>query len=122
MKCKVNNVSTPNILTDAEAAWIAGILEGEGCWTKLSSDGWAISVGMTDLDVLEKMQNLTGIGNLYSRQPLNENHKLQHAWHVASKRHCEWLSVQVWPWLCSRRRAKLTTIWPGISEVVSVPP
>jgi len=49
-------------MTAPEAAWLAGILEGEGSF--LSGKSIAIQVTMTDLDVLERLQPITGLGRV----------------------------------------------------------
>lgn len=44
--------------TDTDVAWAAGLFEGEGCIHNRSSHSIAVSINMTDLDVLEKISSI----------------------------------------------------------------
>jgi hypothetical protein len=55
-------------LTDFDKGWVAGIIEGEGCWSlyKMSKAGRdytypTFELGMTDRDVVETFKRLTGM-------------------------------------------------------------
>lgn len=58
-------------MSDIEVAWVAGLLEGEGSFTFGPPSGrinpgcrqLRITCSMTDLDTIEKLHNVTGIGN-----------------------------------------------------------
>jgi hypothetical protein len=69
---KRNHVSGPNRMSSFELGWVAGLLEGEGCFFVNTSGtpqygpyAYArVAVCMTDRDVLERLQEVTGIGRL----------------------------------------------------------
>lgn len=98
-------------MTSEEAAWVAGILEGEGCF-----DGNAgkacyprIRVQMTDLDVIERLQSLTGGRITY---PKNKRaHWKQTALLVINGRSLvEPVLRAVRPWMGARRGAKIDAL------------
>lgn len=119
-ECSYDLVGPPReSISDAEVAWVAGILEGEGCWSRKSGEiRWWVAVRMTDRDVIDRLQQVTGIGRITIDRGREEN-KMAWAWQVAAKRHREWLSIKVWPWMGDRRRARITELWPEV--VVHVP-
>lgn len=100
----------------AERAWVAGILEGEGYWTQRVADGrWWVGVRMTDEDIIRRLPILTGIGTVtVDLKPGRPGCKIAWAWNVAVRSHREWLTVQVWPWMGQRRRARIREVWPDI--------
>lgn len=60
-------------MTEAECAWVAGLLEGEGCFTfgpegnRVNSKRirqLRITCAMTDLDVIEKLHRIVGMGSV----------------------------------------------------------
>jgi hypothetical protein len=80
-----------NALTDLERGWLAGILEGEGCITRVqrkrqsrpareghtSNTGrwpvrdeinWMVQVNMTDFDIIQRLHTMTGVGRV---RPVN---------------------------------------------------
>jgi hypothetical protein len=115
--CRYGCADPPRLdITDAEVAWIAGILEGEGCWTtKNGRATWWISVRMTDRDIVERLATLTGIGRLSEEKP-RPGHKHVWAWGVGVRQHREWLTLKVWPWLGERRRERIRQLWPEVDH------
>jgi hypothetical protein len=86
-----SRVSGPNRMSDLELGWVAGILEGEGCCfvTTRSKGGYGpyvyarVTVCMTDRDILERLQRVTGIGTLEKiRERENPQHKPISQWIV----------------------------------------
>ena len=107
--CKNGPIPVPNIMTEAEVAWVAGILEGEGCWSKRSQgrgDGWDVVVAMSDEDVVYRLQSVTGIGRV-NKERSQQGRKDMWDWSVCRKEHREWLTDLVYPWMGSRRKAKI---------------
>ena len=58
-------------MNEVEAAWAAGIFEGEGCFGVYPNGGgyWkpVTKVEMTDEDVVGRFHALTGFGNVYAK-------------------------------------------------------
>jgi len=105
---------TAIVAKDPNVAWAAGLFEGEGCFSFGSGDTGNRSlramITMTDLDVLEKFQSVVGMGTIRKRK-LNPPHKQQWSWYINSFLEFQSLAVMLWPWLCSRRRAKLQELF-----------
>jgi hypothetical protein len=52
-------------LTDIDQAWLAGIVEGEGTFSRPNSRWGLVRVVMTDKDVIDRLATMTGIGNTH---------------------------------------------------------
>jgi hypothetical protein len=102
-------------------AWLAGLVEGEGTFTNSTSSS-VLRVVMTDLDVLERIERITGVGyirSIASRQP---HHKQAYGWQVKRREHLEPLAKLLWPLMGERRREQMASCktlrqisWPEIS-------
>jgi hypothetical protein len=88
-------------MTPEQAAWVAGILEGEGSF--VSSKSIAIQVTMTDLDILQRLRQLTGVGRIYSITRRKDIHKDAWIWAVQRRAHIRHVINAVLPWLGERR-------------------
>ena len=95
-------------MTDAQVAWMAGVIEGEGTFGYRDRRP-RISVEMTDRDVLDRLHNWTGIGHIYSRKR-EENWKEIHAWVVTRRGDVAALASVIEPWLMARRGARLREV------------
>lgn len=92
--------------------WVAGLFEGEGCIHHLPGKRGnmrRLSIGSTDLDVLQALQQAVGAGQIR----LDKQHGGRKPyWRWTSNR---WRDVQrigkaLLPYLCGRRRAKMLTL------------
>ena len=91
-----------------EAAWVAGIIEGEGCivWYR---DQARIQVKMTDHDVIERLQAWTGLGTVREeKRPANR--KRIWKWVVGPQEDFLALAEQIEPYLLARRAARLREV------------
>lgn len=61
----------PN-LSEFDVAWIAGLLEGEGCFT-FNKTCPCIILSMSDLDIVTKFRDLTSINTVTTRLPTRDN-------------------------------------------------
>ena len=88
-------------------AYAAGIIDGEGYIRKVygvSKRCYSIAVKMTDLDVLEKLKQAFGVGQIYSYPPpTNPNHTQIHEWSVTNKRDTAHVLKLILPYLSYRR-------------------
>ena len=82
-----------NELTPAEVAWLAGIYEGEGSCSITSGRAIRVEIVMTDKDVVERIQLLTGLGSVASLAPRGENHKTAYRWSVGSVKAVDFLTA-----------------------------
>jgi hypothetical protein len=97
----------------ADAAWVAGLLEGEGYFIFATKGGSCIRIGITstDLDVLQRVHEVTGYGNVtgprsgnrYSKKPIWE-------WKMAKRADVLALCDAIYPWMGSRRREQIDYI------------
>lgn len=104
-------------------AWLAGLLEGEGCFSVAGYSGTKriyprITIHMTDLDVLEQAKALTGMGTIHQRKPRltnllvqPRNPKASWAWQVQRQEDAFALAAEVYPLMCSRRREQIETMF-----------
>jgi hypothetical protein len=84
-----------------EAAWLAGILEGEGSF--ISTSYCSLQVTMTDRDIIARLVAITGVGRVHERRAQNPHHKPSQLWVVARHEQIRQLIEAVLPWLGERR-------------------
>ena len=86
--------------------WLAGLLEGEGCFMVGSSGRLTVNLTMTDLDVVEKFQGIVGVGSVYV-EALRENRKQAYTWRIGNRREVKSLIEALQPHMGVRRSAKI---------------
>lgn len=109
--CRRSETNRNLDITEAQIAWLAGILEGEGCWTTASNEyNLRIAVKMTDKDIIQRLHDITGVGTLNDNQPREKpHHKQAYCWFVSKATDVLWVTELVYPWLGERRQAKIDT-------------
>lgn len=97
-------------MTPVEAAWVAGLFEGEGCIGWSAHGQASLTVTSTDYDVIERLALLVGLGTVKAKTPRTPERKPYWIWKVGS--HEDFLSVaeQIEPFLLSRRSARLREV------------
>jgi len=93
--------------SENEIVWLAGLLEGEGCFTTQRQRGkpyLKIIVVMTDRDVVEHVARLFGT-SVGEKKPKNGGKQLYGTTVAGAK--ARWLMERVYPWLGERRRVKI---------------
>lgn len=100
--------------TIRDIAWVAGIVEGEGCL--FYRNGVSLRVAMTDKDVIEKFADIVG-GNVRGGNisPSRLGHPRKPYWHVTlyGKHAVAWM-MTIYTLLGSRRQKKaeeLIALW-----------
>jgi hypothetical protein len=108
-------------MTPEQTAYLAGFLEGEGCFNitkrrKYKKDDefymYAnIVVGSTDMDVLVKAQEMSGgLGKIFSRKiPENPRHKQCHVWDLGNSEAIQ-LMEAVLPQMGERRTQRIKEV------------
>jgi len=90
-------------------AWVAGLIEGEG-WITPRPDGASRSVGVnvesTDRDVIERLADLTGTGNVIRIAHVRPNEKPRWAWRASSRSGARQVLTAILPMLGERRTAR----------------
>lgn len=107
-------------MSDPEIAWLAGIIEGEGS-IMVGGDGRCkISVQMTDLDIIERLQMTTGLGQVYVNQGTARSHyKPTHRWTVGHRSSVRHIVTAIRPWLGYRRRTAADAVMQRLDLVGS---
>ena len=111
-------------MREADVNWIAGLLEGEGCFTKRTKPGTirsrvCIMCQMTDSDVLHKLCKIAGVGKV--RGPYNNGPRgklPRYTWQVNGSL-AYVLMKELFPHMCSRRQARISKL---VSEYESYAP
>ena len=120
-----NRLSGPDKLSDFELGWVVGILEGEGCFfiTSRTKGPYGpylyarVTVCMTDRDVLERLQRVTGIGMLEKiRERKDPRHKPISQWIVCRNQEAIELMVAVYPHMGARRQAKIREVLAQVEK------
>ena len=83
--------------------WAAGIIEGEGHFEISKNDRHCrINVAMTDLDVLQRLQDLFG-GTIRPQKQCESHHKPCWIWRLGKRQEVTQAIEQLLPWLGLRR-------------------
>lgn len=94
-----------------DIAWAAGLIEGEGCFTVHSKHHPYFLLDMCDLDVLEKFHSV--FPNTTLRGPYTDgkrpDYKPRYRVDAFGPKCIEIMDI-VYPYLCSRRQAKITEL------------
>jgi len=87
-----------------EAAYMAGLYEGEGNISKTSLNGYRIQIGMTDLDVLERFREYAGgVGTISPTKKYQPHHKDSWKLRIGDKQNVARLLSTMLPYLGNRR-------------------
>lgn len=95
-----------NKLSEGEIGWLAGLYEGEGYCGLLGHAYFTVSITMTDLDVIDRIYDVTGIGTVLG--PYDRGNKPYKTWRVGSQEGVEFLET-ILPWLGKRRSERVQT-------------
>jgi deoxycytidine triphosphate deaminase len=98
-----------NSMRDVAAAWLAGIIDGEGCLS-VHDKGVRLTVTNTDKEMLELARSLTGVGQIYEKDDGDPKHKVRYDWVVTRSRHVQELLVRVLPYMVIKRAKALDLI------------
>jgi len=105
-------------MTEIQVAWIAGLVEGEGCISVGSCHGWqraSVSVAMTDYDVILRLQQWSGVGCITAARRI-AGKKQAWVWTVNKQVDLADLLSKIFPFLCSRRQAKAQSALDLLNE------
>ena len=119
------DVVTIEGLTDAEAAWVAGFIDGDGTITlsKTSDRRWKrpdIRVDSADIELLEYLKSLVG-GSIVRKKKYADHHRQCHTWALRSNSGAIALLRRIRPYLRGnhkRERANMIVdLMPHMTKV-----
>jgi len=114
--------------TSEEIAWAAGLFEGEGCialdtyWTSSKRrHRLALSLGMTDEDVVTRFVQIVGVGRVRLQNRDNgwvqPHWRDQYLWEIGGRKDCLRIAAMFLPYLGTRRRKKLVECLSAMDTV-----
>lgn len=96
-----------------DLAWAAGLFEGEGsivvrrqCVKGRDYEQWTLNLSSTDLDVIERVHRIIGLGHITGPYRPKGSTKPVWAWRITKQWHTYAALVALYPWLGERRRAR----------------
>lgn len=106
-----------------EAAWVAGLLEGEGSFELTDSANrrrLGVVCAMSDRDVVERLLTVVGAGRIYVRTPQPpRGNKTMYAWTLTNRPEVAQLISEIRPFMGERRSAKIDAMltWNALNPV-----
>jgi len=95
------------MISTKDIAWLAGLLEGEGCFRYRTTP--TIQFAMTDKDVVGRAAGLLGAASVRFRKPQAAHHKPQYEVSIHGQLAAEWM-MTLYVLLGARRRGKIREI------------
>ena len=97
-----------------ELGWLCGVVEGEGSimisFPKDRACRVTVSVEMTDKDVIDKLQQVTGVGHVTTNKSRNPKWKPTWSWRVQSKVDALELIKTIRPYMGVRRSEQIDKV------------
>lgn len=108
-------------MTDIELYWVAGLLEGEGCFNVSFAGSFRVTVkcNMTDEDVIRRLHKIVGAGTVrgpVEKKAQNGRGKPQWIWTLGRTQGAEELMRALHPLMGTRRAAKIDAILRLLAE------
>lgn len=88
-------------------AWLAGLLEGEGCFHLERARRPRMAMQMTDEDVVRRAHEVSGVGTVKGPYFPSAGNKPAWRWLVSRHEDVRWLLTAIRPYMGERRRAKI---------------
>jgi hypothetical protein len=114
-----------NPLAEYDRGWVTALFEGEGTMyaSYPGARSFSVSLNSTDEDVVRRLHDLVGIGNVYGPYEKSNGRKQQWAW-VAQGTAARDFLVYLRDGFCERRRARADAmlVWRAAYESVRLAP
>lgn len=107
----LDSVTAPDIRE--HMAWAAGLFEGEGCVsarvrrTNKHDRSIVARLRMSDEDVVRRFHSVVGVGHVNGPYLDSDRKKPTWVWQTGSFEAVQAVIAFMWPWLHSRRRARM---------------
>lgn len=97
----------------AELAWLAGLIEGEGCFGCYQRSGRSdfqlqFALASTDQDVVERAHGVMNLGRVTGPWNGGRGHKDVWTWRIAHPQAFMTLVSAIWSYMGERRQTKIT--------------
>ena len=92
-------------MNDTELGWVAGFLEGEGCFQGRCKGAVLVSCSQVQREPLERLEKLFG-GPIRLYQQKNPKHQPYHRWHLLGDKAAD-LMMQIFHLMSPRRREQI---------------
>lgn len=111
-------------MTREDAAYLAGLLDGEGCiQARASQHGWVrpnVEVCMTNSAPLRWARAVTGVGYIYAQKERRQNRRQPWKWIISNPRDAASVLRQVVPFMKVKRAESMAFIM--LSSIRAVTP
>lgn len=119
-------------ISSKDLAWVAGLLEGEGCFSSCNTGSGGhygkkrysypqIQVTMVDLDVLERLLEIVGIGSITGPHRVrSEHHNPTWGWKVTGAKAAKLMEL-IKPHMGLRRTARIEEALNDYNPIRTVP-
>lgn len=103
-------------MKNADAAWLAGLLEGEGCfdWNGSSNRYPRIRVEMRDEDVVQRVKALCGGGGAVRRVERRQGHHTTFRFQLCDRERLKIVLTAILPYMGNRRSEKIQELLEAI--------
>ena len=108
-ECRIGPAPLLREMSPNDLAWLAGLIEGEGYLGIIHGRG-VVRVAMTDADVVDHLQAVSGVGLVRDLPRRAAHHKPVRSWTVQREASVPGLLLAVTPLLGSRRRIRASEI------------
>jgi hypothetical protein len=95
-------------------AYVAGLLEGEGCFDFVAPGHPRIRMETTDEDVAYWLQHLVEGGTITNRQGKRSNHSDSFVWQTSRADVVKKVLTAIYPWTSARRRVKIDELMSAL--------
>lgn len=108
------NYRSIRILSKEDAAYIAGLVDGEGTITltrkhRNENRQICVAISSTERNMLEFVKSVTGVGKITSKKTTQDHHKTSYAYYV-SNRQALGLIEQIFPYLRSYKKKRAALV------------
>ena len=114
------------MLIDIDAAWIAGIIDGEGTVTLTYNHAGQrfknpqVSVASTSYELLRMLKDMTGVGHISQKKKYQPQHKQSYHWQINTGKQAIDLLRSLLPFLREskkwKRAKKLVSEWSTVTK------
>lgn len=96
------------IMDKIDIAWLAGLIEGEGCIRVHNIRNPRITVEMTDKDIIDRLQSITESGSIAKRKKKQLHHKQAWTWSLCTREDVARVLLAIYPLMGERKKAQIS--------------